>query len=212
MPNLRSAISLLFQMQGVFIETLTFAECRMTRKRVTRYWMLAKNPIEPTPLGGAEFSRMSRVSIWLVVVSLLAVSTTGRAATGRVVKVLPEFMDLKGRTSLSASLYERDAYQATLRDHPERRSGMRFYVEWKTKGPIWEPLTVRVELRGAASGNLPKLLVLEQRAENKGGLFSHWTNITLNSADYKNIGSVTAWRVTFWEGTTLLGHQESFLW
>jgi hypothetical protein len=73
-------------------------------------------------------------------------------------------------------------------------------------------MTVRVEVRGAAAGNLPKLLVLEQPAENTGGIFGHWTNVTISSADYKNIGSVTAWRVSLWEGKTLLGHQESYLW
>ena len=134
------------------------------------------------------------------------------AATGHIVKVLPEFLDLKGRNSLSPSLYERDVYQAMLREHPERRSALRFYVQWKTKGPVWQPLTVRVELRGVAEGNLPKQLALEQHVDNPGGPFSHWTTVTLNHEDYKRIGSVTAWRVSFWEGKTLLGTQQSFLW
>jgi hypothetical protein len=103
-------------------------------------------------------------------------------------------------------------YQAMLRDHPDRRSALRFYIQWKTKGPVWEPLTVRVEIRGNAEGNLPKQLVLEQPMENPGGSFSHWTSVTLSRDDYKKIGSVTAWRVTFWEGKTLLGLQQSYLW
>ena len=134
------------------------------------------------------------------------------AATGHIIKVLPEFLDLKGRNSLSPSLYERDVYQAMLREHPERRSALRFYVQWKAKGPVWQPLTVRVELRGVAEGNLPKQLALEQHVDNPGGPFSHWTTVTLNHEDYKRIGSVTAWRVSFWEGKTLLGTQQSFLW
>jgi len=144
--------------------------------------------------------------------ALVFLASQGFAATGRVVKVLPQFLDLKGRNSLSPSLYERDAYQAMLRDHPERRSGMRFYVEWKTKGAVWEPLTVQVELRGIAEGNLPKQLVLWKRAENTGGRFTHWTDVPVSGADYKKIGSVTAWRVSFWEGKRLLGTQQSFLW
>ena len=156
---------------------------------------------------------MQRATPWILLGLLLATATPGVAATGSVVKVLPECLDLKGRNSLAPSLYERDAYQAMLREHPERRSGMRFYVQWKTKGAVWEQLTVRLEVRGAAAaGNLPKLLVLEQRAENTAGHFSHWTNVNISSADYKNIGSVTAWRVSLWEGKTLLGHQESYLW
>ena len=134
------------------------------------------------------------------------------AATGRVVKVLPEFLDLKGRNSLTPSLYERDVYQALLRQKPERRSSLRFYIQWKTKGPVWQPLTVKVEMRGIAEGNLPKQLSIEQAVENPGGRFSHWTTVTLSREQYKEIGSVTAWRVTFWEGKTLLGTQQSFLW
>ncbi len=154
----------------------------------------------------------SKWSIWLLLTSVLAVASPAGAATGRVAKVLPEFLDLKGRNSLSPSLYERDAYQASLREHPALRSGMVFYVEWKTKGAIWEPLTVQVELRGITEGNLPKRLVLDQRAENQGGWFTHWTHVTLSEAEYKKIGSVTAWRVTLWEGKKLLGQQQSFLW
>lgn len=148
----------------------------------------------------------------LAVAGALCFACGAHAATGRLVKVLPEFLDLKGRNSLSPSLYERDVYQATLRDHPERRSALRFYIQWKTKGPVWEPLTVRVEIRGNAEGNLPKQLVLEQPVENPGGSFSHWTSVTLSRDEYKKIGSVTAWRVTFWEGKTLLGLQQSYLW
>jgi hypothetical protein len=155
---------------------------------------------------------MQRFSLWLVLFCALGFTCGAHAATGRIVKVLPEFLDLKGRNSLSPSLYERDVYQAQLRDHPDRRSSLRFYIQWKTKGPVWEPLTVRVEMRGTAEGNLPKRLVLEQPIENPGGSFSHWTSVTLSRDEYKKIGSVTAWRVTFWEGKTLLGLQQSYLW
>src|SRR3974390_3938935 len=152
---------------------------------------------------------MARLCSWLIVFCALCQAGNAIAAAGRIVKVLPEFLDLKGRNSLSPSLYERDVYQAMLREHPERRSTLRFYIQWKTKGPVWQPLTVRVEMRGIAEGNLPKQLVLAQPVENPGGPLSHWTSVTLSSNDYKRIGSVTAWRVTFWEGKTLLGQEHS---
>ena len=133
------------------------------------------------------------------------------AATGRVIKVLPEFMDNKGRTSLSPSLYERDAYQVHLREHPELRSGLRFNIQWKTTGGAWEPVKLRLELRGVAEGNLPKQLVLEQPLSTTGH-WSHWTAITLTAAQYKKLGAVTAWRTTLWEGNQLLNEQKSFLW
>ena len=148
----------------------------------------------------------------LLMTSVLGIMDAALAATGSVLKVLPEFLDLKGLNSLSPSLYERDVYQVTLREHPERRSGMRFYIEWKSTKPVWEPLLVRVELRGIAEGRLPRQLELERSVPNPGGPFSHWTEITLNGEAYKTFGAVTAWRVTLWEGQTLIGKEQSFMW
>jgi hypothetical protein len=54
--------------------------------------------------------------------------------------------------------------------------------------------------------------VLEQTLTNTGGPFSHWTEITLDGEAYKQFGAVTGWRVTFWEGQTLIGQRQSFLW
>ena len=87
----------------------------------------------------------------MVAVAGLALGTSVALGSG-VIKVMPEFLDLKGRNALSPSLYERDAYQLTLREHPERRSGIRFYVQWKAPKAAWEPLLVRVELRGDRRG------------------------------------------------------------
>jgi|CZKM01.1.fsa_nt_gi hypothetical protein len=154
---------------------------------------------------------MRRLLIWMALVGWLAVLWSAQAATGRVIKVLPQFLDLKGRNSLSPSLYERDAYQAVLRDHTNQCSGMRFNVQWKTKGQPAAPLKLKVELRGVAHGDFPKQLVLEKPVEPRGR-FSHWAEVPLVGAEYKSFGQVTAWRVTLWEGTELLGEQKSFLW
>jgi len=154
---------------------------------------------------------MRRSAICLVLFFALALSMPARAATGRVIKVLPHFLDLKGRNSISPSLYDRDAYQAQLRQHPEQRSTMRFDVQWKSKSPVWEALKLRLELRGVAPGNLPKQLALEIPLEPSGWL-SHWDSLPLTSEQYRDLGEVTAWRVTLWEGAQLLGQQKSFLW
>ena len=76
---------------------------------------------------------MRRLFIFVLVALTCAVTLPAVAATGRVIKVLPHFLDLKGRHSLSPSLYDRDAYQAQLRQHPEQRSALRFDVHWKAK-------------------------------------------------------------------------------
>ena len=148
----------------------------------------------------------------LLTIGILAANQSAIAAGGGLIKVLPEFLDLKGRNSLSPSLYERDVYQATLREHPERRSGIRFYIQWKSKKPVWDQLLARVELRGIAEGKVLRQFVMERAVPNPGGPLSHWTDLTLSGEAYKKFGAVTAWRVTLWEGQTLIGQEQSFLW
>jgi len=153
-----------------------------------------------------------RGSLTLSILFTLLVSTLAAgAATGRVIKVLPQFLDLKGQHTLSPSLYERDAYQAQLRTHPEQRSGLRFAVQWKTKHAPAAQLKLRVELRGVPKGKLPRQLTLEQPVTRKGW-FSQWSAIALTGADYRQFGEMTAWRVTLWDGDQLLSEQRSFLW
>ena len=137
-------------------------------------------------------------------------SYSAPAAIGRVNKVLPHFLDAQGRHSLSPSLFDRDAYQAKLRQHPELRSGIRFDVNWRVRSVTASTFKLKVELRGVAKGNLPQLKTLEQ--EVKGGVSAHWTRLTLGGEDYQEFGEVTAWRVTLWDGEQMIGEQKSFLW
>jgi len=133
------------------------------------------------------------------------------AASGRVIKVLPHFLDLQGRHTLSPSLFDRDAYQAVLRLHPEKRSAIRFDIEWKSKDSSASPLKMRVEVRGVARENVPIELLLEKNLEPTGW-FNRWAALTLQGEEYRKLGDLTAWRVTLWEGTRLLSEQKSFLW
>lgn len=138
-------------------------------------------------------------------------SASAWAASGRVIKVLPQFLDLKGRHALSPSLFDRDAYQAYLRLHTNDVSGVRFAVQWKVSGAVWAPLKLRVEVRGITHGDLPPRTILEQEIK-PGGWLSHWTSLPLTGDEYKKIGEVTAWRVTLWDGNKMLSEQKSFLW
>ncbi len=133
------------------------------------------------------------------------------AASGKLIKVLPQFLDLKGRNALSPSLYDRDAYQAILRQNPDRRSGLRFATQWKTKGVIWGDLKIVVEMRGVAQGDLPAQLVVERNAIPSRWLTT-WTNVEVTGDEYKTLGEITAWRVSLWEGEKFLAEQKSFLW
>lgn len=149
---------------------------------------------------------------FLLILSLMTcVCCSVHAARGRVIKVLPHLLDTQGRVALSPSLYDRDAYQARLRERPDQISGVRFDVQWNTKGEAKEQLSLIVEMRGIVEGNAPRQYVIEENVK-AGGWFNHWTRIVLAGDDYKGFGEVTAWRVTLWEGEALLAEQKSFLW
>jgi hypothetical protein len=154
---------------------------------------------------------MRRLSCLLVLVAVAAWSPAASAASGRVIKVLPHFLDQRGRHTPSPSLYDRDAYQAQLRRHPEQRAGMRFDVQWKGRSDSGQPLQLRVELRGLARGELPATHVLEKVVAART-TWSRWTHLSFTGAAYQEFGEVTAWRVTLLEGEQVLGQQQSFLW
>jgi hypothetical protein len=154
---------------------------------------------------------MRRLFISAILLFSLLLAVSAPAATGKVIKVLPHFLDTKGRHTTSPSLFDRDAYQAWLREHPAERSGIRYDVQWRVRAAKG-PLKLRVELRGVAQGHVAKQKTLEQ--ELKSGLWPSvtWTGVALTGEDYKNFGEITAWRVTLWDGDQLLGEQKSFLW
>lgn len=147
-----------------------------------------------------------------VACAVLFSAPCGQAASGSVRKVLPFFLDKKGRHSLTPSLFERDGYQVYLRQNPKERSALVYRVRYSTSGKAAEPLRIRVQLRGVAQGNLPKQAVIEQTVEPAGWL-GKWASLELTGEDFVNFGEVTAWRVTLWEGQDLLlDQQQSFLW
>ena len=154
---------------------------------------------------------MRRNCLWWSVLCWLGVALAAQAASGRVVKVLPLFLDTKGHESLAPSLYERDSYQAHLRQHPELRSGMRFAVRWQAKGPVTTPLKLRLELHGIVQGALPRQKVIEQQVTTTSWL-GRWITLPLAGEEYRAFGEVVAWRATLWEGDRLVSEQKSFLW
>ena len=140
---------------------------------------------------------------------LLAVSTaTALPQSIKILKVLPRYLDHKGRHTVSPSLYERDAYQAWLRKNPDARSGLRFDVQWKARG--LKEVKLRVELQGAA-GKQPTKTVVQKAVMFRVGL-SHWSDLAITGDDYKQFGELIAWRVTAWDGDKLVAEQKSFLW
>lgn len=148
--------------------------------------------------------------VFLFLCAALTTPAAETAATGKVLKVLPQFLDLEGRSAISPSLYDRDAYQAILRKTPAKRSGIKFVVQWRAKKYDPEKLKVRVEMRGVLKNNLQTKTI--EAPVKKHGWFNTWSTFELTGEDYKAFGDLIAWRVTLWEGDTMLSSQQSFLW
>ena len=130
------------------------------------------------------------------------------AGPAKVIKVLPHLLDAQGRNSVAPSLYERDAYQAQLRTHPEQVKSLRFDILWKYSQHYMEGIRLRLEVRGSKD---PQVLVLEQAVEPRRW-YKRWTSISLDEATFKKLGEVVSWRVTLWDGERSLAEQHSFLW
>ena len=146
----------------------------------------------------------------LLLLGSLATAFASDTVTGRVVKVLPMFLDHQGRDALSPSLYDRDAYQAYLRQHTNEISALRLDVLWKASDPGSAKLKLRLELHSVGADGLPRQITLEQPVTP--GFLRRWTSLTVAGTDYKNFGELVAWRATLWSDDRLLGEQKSFLW
>jgi len=155
-----------------------------------------------------KVSKMRATKVLLPLLITAWASFSAQAASPKLIKILPQFLDQQGRHAVSPSLFDRDAYQARLRRQPEQRAGLRFAIQWK--GPRSTSLKVRVELRGAHEMT-PTTAVLEGTLGH-GGLFSHWSELSLAGDDYKKFGDLVAWRATLWDGSQQVAERKSFLW
>ena len=149
---------------------------------------------------------MNRISQLTAVLLLLGVlSTTDAARPGKISKVLPHWLDLQGRHTLSPSLLERDAYQTKLRDDRTLCSGIRFDVKWakNTSGTVKLQLELRVT--GEAKPIVRELAVKPSR---RGG----WDAVTLDGDAFRAMGEIVAWQVLLLDGDFELAERRSFLW
>ena len=149
---------------------------------------------------------MNRISQLTAVLLLLGVlSTTDAARPGKISKVLPHWLDLQGRHTLSPSLLERDAYQAKLRADRTLCSGIRFDVKWakNTSGTVKLQLELRVT--GEAKPIVRELAVKPSR---RGG----WDAVTLDGDAFRAMGKIIAWQVLLLDGDIELAERRSFLW
>ena len=149
---------------------------------------------------------MNRISQLAAALLLLGViSTTDAARPGKISKVLPHWLDLQGRHTLSPSLLERDAYQAKLRADRSLCSGIRFDVKWATNTGGTVKLQLELRVTGVA-----KPIVLERaiKPNRRGG----WDVVTLDGGAFKAIGKIIAWRVRLLDSEIEMAERRSFLW
>jgi len=132
------------------------------------------------------------------------------AKAGKVIKVLPLWLDQQGRTATSPSLFDRDAYQFYLLNHTNEISAIRYDVLWVVAQDPEAKLRVRAELRGVGNAGVPKFKTLETAIPP--GSCKQWTSLTLDGDDFKQFGAIVAWRVTLWNHDDQIGEQQSFLW
>ncbi len=147
----------------------------------------------------------------LLLLAFCLLGSAALAADGKILKVLPHLLDQEGRHSLSPSLFERDAYQAELRRHPAKISGLRYDIQWKAHVKDASHLKMRIQLR-TANRPLTEPLVLEVPAKPSVFFRGGWAALTLEGKRYQEAGEVQAWRATLLDGDTEIGESKSFLW
>ena len=157
--------------------------------------------------GTASLRGVLRFVFLFAVMGLVSPAPTW-AASAKIKKVLWFYLDQEGRQSLSPSLFDRDAYQAELRNNPARRSGLRFDVQWNALSGA--DLVLRVEMRGSI-GTTNTTATIQARVK-KSGPFSRWTKVKLPEDEYRKLGELTAWRATLHQGDLQVAEHKSFLW
>lgn len=147
---------------------------------------------------------------WIVVLAWLAGAPAVRGAPDQIIKVLPHYLDLQGRHAVSPSLFERDAYQAMLRQNPHKQGGLQFDIQWKARQRPGRALQLRLELVTVVHPKgSPFAVDLEVKPT---GSFRRWKRVKLDKALTDRLGQVIAWRIVLREGGLELSEQKSFLW
>ena len=139
----------------------------------------------------------------------LLTCATAFGGEARIIKVLPQLLDLQGRNALNPSLFDRDAYQLQLRLNPQQVSALRFEVQYKTRG-FDGPLLLRLEMRGSKTA-LGERHIFETEVK-PGGWFAKWGRIQLDREMSERVGTLVAWKASLLKDGEIIAQQESFLW
>ncbi len=128
----------------------------------------------------------------------------------KIIKVLPHLLDKNGKNSVAPSLFERDAYQAHLRLHPQDVYGVRYDVQWRNRQSHETTLKLRLQIRSDNTKNsTPTLIETEVKPTR---YWSRWSSISIPVDTYKKLGHVISWKVELLSGEEVIAQQSSFLW
>ena len=150
-----------------------------------------------------SLKRILQINAALLLFGLL--SNVDAEQTCKIIKVLPHWLDLQSRHTLSPSLLERDAYQARLRANRSLCSGIRFDVKW-SKNSV-NKVKLQIELRVTGEAKPIQLVESIQPSQQRG-----WSSVIMDGNEFKAMGKIIAWRVQLLDGDTVLAEQRSFLW
>jgi hypothetical protein len=145
---------------------------------------------------------------WIAFLMLALLPGLAGAAEGGIIKVLPHYLDTKGRHANGPSLLHRDIYQRFLRDNPGKIRALRFDIKWRGTGLDPQTAKLRVEVRSSKAGVPVK--IFEQTL--KPGRRAQWTAVLIKADDYKKLGKMESWRATLVGGGQVLAEEKSFLW
>ena len=151
-----------------------------------------------------------RLLVFIVAVCF-GLGSAAESSHAKAIKVFRFLVDADGLHARSSSLLDRDAYQAYLREHPAKVNGLRFIIQWKRRSESPAQPAIRVEVRhgnGNTIGEFAKTAPVKVRKTRR----SQWHQITISGEEYVRLGKVIAWRVSLWDGETMLAQAESFLW
>lgn len=155
-------------------------------------------------------SLMRNIAIVFMFIGLLVLPTESALAEGKIYKVLPHLLDLKGKHTSSPSLFERDAYQEFLKENPSLISGIGFDIHWKCPSGHERDLNIVMEIRGSKNYQAsPTRKIIKAKAKK---YFKTWSRITLSNKEMESIGKIVAWKVSLMEGNETLTEHFSFLW
>lgn len=145
---------------------------------------------------------------WIAFSLLALLPSLAGAAEGGIIKVLPHYLDAKGRHADGPSLLHRDIYQKFLRENPGKIRALRFDIKWRGTGLDPQAAKLRVEVRSSKAGVPVKIFEQSLKPSRR----SQWAAVRIKPDEYKNLGKMESWRATLVVGDQVLAEEKSFLW